>query len=204
MTERQTGQAEQPVGSAPNVPWRASLEEARREAERDGKLVFIYLWHHKCGGSKTMGEKTYQDDEALSYLEQHFVPVRFNTIEESETEASFDSGWTPTLIIEDASGTEHRRSQGYLDLQRFIGVLALARVVKALDEHEYEEAVSLADEALEATKRDPQREPEAMYWKAVSIFEVSGDRGNLTGNWETLLDRFPESEWSKKASYIRM
>lgn len=183
MTERQTGQAEQPVGSAPIVSCRTFLGEARREAERDGRLVFVYLWHHECDGSKTMGEKTYPNDEALSYLERHFVPVGSNT-------------------IEDADGTEHRRSQGYLDVQRFIGELALARVVKALEEHQCEEAVSLADEALDATEKDPQREPETMYWKAG--LRLRGLWDDPTGNWSPLLDLFPESEWAKKASYIRI
>jgi len=43
------------------VHWRDSLEEARQEAGRDGKLVLIYLWHHNCGGSRTMGSETYPD-----------------------------------------------------------------------------------------------------------------------------------------------
>lgn len=75
---------EQPVGSAPNIPWCPSLRKARKEAHRDGKLVLVYLWHNQCGGSKTMGEKTYPEEAANSYLEQHFAPVRFNKIQEQE------------------------------------------------------------------------------------------------------------------------
>lgn len=99
--------AEQPpIGSAPDIPWRASLEEAR-----DGKLILVYLWHHYCGGSRSMGEKTYPDESARSYLERYFVPVRFNTIEEPDVARGFSSGWTPTLIVEDADGWENRRSR---------------------------------------------------------------------------------------------
>lgn len=53
------------------------------------------------------------------------------------------------------------------------------------------------------TLGDPHREPEALYWKAVAAFAVSGDREDLTGGGEPLLDGFPESEWAKKASYVR-
>jgi hypothetical protein len=194
---------EEPVGSAPNIPWRTSFEEAREEARREGKLVLVYLWHHHCGGSKTMGERTYRDEAAKSYLEWGFVPVRFNTIEESEVEAGFDSGWTPTLIVEDPEGREHRRSQGYLDVRRFVGELSLARLKDTIDRHDYETASELAEEALERTAGDPEREPEALYWKAVAAFEVTGDRDDLIGGWEPLLDKFPDSEWAKKASYIR-
>lgn len=150
-----------------------------------------------------MGERTYPDEAVRSYLERNFVPVRFNTIEEPEVEAGFDSGWTPTLIVEDPDGREHRRSQGYLDVRRFIGELSLARLKDAIDRHDYEVASDLAEEALERTAGDPEREPESLYWKAVAAFELTGDREDLESGWEPLLEQFPESEWAKKASYVR-
>ena len=90
--------------------------------------------------------------------------MRFNTLEEPQVPADFDSGWTPTLIIEDPEGREHRRSKGYLDVRRLV---------------------------------------EALYWKAEATFEISGDREDLTGGWEPLMYGFPDSEWAKKASYVR-
>lgn len=150
-----------------------------------------------------MGESTYPDEAAESYLERHFVPVRYNTIEEPEVEADFNSGWTPTLIVEDPEGREHRRSQGYLDTPRFIGEMSLSRLKDAIDRHDYEAASERAEEALERTAGDPGREPEALYWKAVADFEISGDRDDLIAGWEPLLNKFPDSEWAKKASYVR-
>lgn len=179
------------------------MEEARQEAHGEGKLVLVYLWHHNCGGSRTMGEVTYPDREVEDYIERHFAPVRFNTLEEPEVERSFNSGWTPTLIFEDAEGREHRRSQGYLDAGRFLGEMALTRLQEAIDRHAYESAAELSKEALERTGGDGARYPEALYWAAVAAFEVSGDRGDLTGGWEPLLEEYPESEWAKRASYIR-
>ena len=189
-------------GIEKNVRWRDSLEEAREEARSEGKLVFIFLWHHNCGGSKMMDEATYPDGVVRMYIEEHFVPVRFNTIERPEVEESFNSGWTPTIIVEDAEGREHRRSQGYLDPKRFIGEMALARVEDAMDRHDYEAVIELSKEALERTEGDQAREPEALYWSAVGAFEVSGDRDDLTGGWNRLLEEFPQSEWAEKASYI--
>ncbi len=98
-----------------------------------------------------MGERTYPDEAAESYLERHFVPVRYNTIEEPEVEADFNSGWTPTLIVEDPEGHEHRRSQGYLDTPRFTGEMSLARLKDAIDRHDYKAAAEKAEEALERT-----------------------------------------------------
>ena len=196
--------SEQRVDSAPNIRWRDSLEAARAGARAEGKLVLVYLWHHNCGGSAAMSERAFPDPEVERYIEEHFAPVRFNTIERPEMEAALGSGWTPTLIVEDADGNEHRRSQGYLDANRLIGQLSLARLQTALDRRDFEAASALSEEALRHASGDPEREPEAMYWSAVAAYKLSGDdREKLVAGWSKLLDRFPESEWAKRASYIR-
>ena len=102
--------SEQRVGSAPNICWRDSLEAARAEAGQQNKLVLIYLWHHNCGGSATMGERAYPEPRVESYIEDYFSPVRFNTIEEPEMEAALGSGWTPTIII--AKGRRAMKASG--------------------------------------------------------------------------------------------
>lgn len=186
-----------------NVRWRSSLEEARDEARRDGKLVLIYLWHHECGGSKTMEAETYPEDSVRGYIEEHFVPVRFNVLEQPEVAKRLDSGWTPTIIVEDAEGREHRRSEGYLDPKRFVGEASLAWLKDAVDRQDPEAAAGRSGETLERTGGDPAREPEALYWSAVAAYRVSGDREDLTEGWNHLLDKFPQSEWAKKAGYIR-
>ena len=196
--------SERRMGSAPNIGWRDSLEAARAEARREGKLVLVYLWHHNCGGSEKMGERAFPAPEVERYVERHFAPVRFNTIERPEMEAALISGWTPTLIVKDAGGTEHRRSQGYLDAERFLGEMSLSRLQEALNRRDFESVSELAGEALRLSEGDLHREPEAMYWSAVAAYKRSGDREELIGGWERLLERFPESEWAKKAGYIRL
>jgi hypothetical protein len=196
---------EQRIGAAPNIEWRDSLEAARAEARSENKLVLVYLWHQNCGGSATMGNRAYPEPEVEGYIEQHFAPVRFNTIEQPEMEAVLGSGWTPTLIVEDADGVEHRRSQGYLDMKRLLGQLALSRLQTALDHRDFEAASGLAEDGLRLTQGDHHREPEAMYWSTVIAYKLAGNhRETLTGGWTQLLDRFPESEWAKRASYIRL
>lgn len=187
----------------PYVRWRGSLEEAREEARRDDKLVLIFLWRHNCGGSKTMDAGTYPDAGVRKYIERHFVPVRFNVLEQPEVAERFGSGWTPTLIVEDTKGREHRRSMGYLDPKRFIGEMAPAYLMDAVDGQDFEVASDRLAETLEQTGGDPAREPEALYWSAVVAYRVSGDREDLNEGWNRLIDEFPRSEWAKRAGYIR-
>ena len=186
-----------------DLHWRDSLQEAREEAGRDGKLVLVYLWHHNCGGSKTMGSETYPDGSVQNYVEEHFIPIRFNVLEQPEAEEIFNSGWTPTVIVEDAEGREHRRSQGYLDPKRFVGELALARLKDAIDHRDFGTACERSQSALKQTEGDAARRPETLYWSAVAAYRVSGDRDDLIEGWNRLLEEFPRSEWAERAGYIR-
>ncbi|HTE20754.1 MAG TPA: thioredoxin family protein, partial [Armatimonadota bacterium] len=61
---------------------------------------------------------TYPDPAVEAYIEEHFIPVQFNVSEQPEAMEQFNTPWTPTLIVQDAEGREHRRAQGYLDPKR--------------------------------------------------------------------------------------
>src|SRR6476646_7014914 len=133
-----------------------------------------------------MGAVTYPNPEVERLMEENFIPVQFNT------------PWTPTLIVQDADGREHRRSQGYLDARRFLGEMALARLKTAIDRQDFAAAEQRAPEALQAAKGDPEREPEATYWAGVAAYKATHDPGNLLKEWNRLLDQFPDSDWAKK------
>jgi hypothetical protein len=113
-----------------------------------------------------------------------------------------NSGWTPTVIVEDAEGREHRRRQGYLDPKRFVGELALARLKDAIDRRDFGTACERSRSVLKQTEGDTARRPESLYWYAVAAYRVSGDRDDLIEGWNGLLERFPRSEWAKCAGYI--
>jgi len=150
-----------------------------------------------------MGAVTYPNPKVEQLIGQHFIPVQFNVVEQPEVMEQFHSTWTPTLLVQDAEGREHRRSQGYLDAPRLLGELALARVQDAVDRGDFAAARDRIGEAMPLTKGDAQREPEAMYWAAVASYKASGDAENLIQGWNRLLQQFPQSEWAKRAEFIR-
>jgi hypothetical protein len=150
-----------------------------------------------------MGAVTYPNPEVERYIQQHFIPVQFNVVEQPEVMQQFNAAWTPTLIVQDAEGREHRRSEGYLDPQRFLGEMALARLKDAIDRQEFKAALERSRDALERTKGDPTREPEALYWASVAAYKANGDPNPLMQGWNRLLDQFPQSEWAKRAEFIR-
>jgi hypothetical protein len=81
--------------------------------------------------------------------------------------------------------------------------MALARLRAALNRQEFEAARERAQEALTQTQGDPWREPEAIYWSAVAGYKATHDPKPLIEGWNRLLDKFPESEWARRAGFIR-
>jgi hypothetical protein len=151
-----------------------------------------------------MGAVTYPDPKVARMIADHFVPVQFDVVAEPEVMDRYNTPWTPTLIVEDANGKEHRRSQGYLDAPRFLAEMSMAWLKEAIDRRDYEEARRRSSEALEQTKGDPFRGPEAIYWSAVAAYKAGNDPQKLMSGWNRLLDAFPTSEWAKKVEFIRM
>src|SRR5947207_2779686 len=150
-----------------------------------------------------MGAVTYPNPAVERMIEEHFIPVQFNVVEQPEVMDRFNTPWTPTLIVQDAEGREHRRSQGYLDAPRFLGEMSLALLKDAIDRRDFQAATERAPEALEHTHGDAYREPEAVYWSGVAAYKASSDPTNLMAAWNRLLDQFPGSEWAKRVEFIR-
>lgn len=43
---------------------------------------------------------TYPHPDVERYIEEHFVPVQYNVVEQPEVMERFNSTWTPTLIFQ--------------------------------------------------------------------------------------------------------
>jgi hypothetical protein len=149
-----------------------------------------------------MERVTYPDAAVVETIHRSFIPVQFNVAEQPEVMDTFNTPWTPTLIVQDAEGREHRRSQGYLDAQRFVAEMALARMKEAIDRRDYEAAYERIGETLVSVKGDPYREPEGLYWAAVATYKARNE--GLLDGWNRLMEQYPDSEWAKRVEFIRM
>ena len=148
-----------------------------------------------------MDAVTYSNHEVAKFVEAHFIPVQFNVAEQPDAMDRFHAPWTPTLIVQSPDGAEMRRSQGYLDPDRFLAEMSLAWFKEAIDRRDYETAHQRVPETLQRTKGDPEREPEALYWAAVTQYKAR-DNGLLEG-WNRLMEQFPNSEWARKVEFIK-
>jgi len=89
------------------VPWRATLEQAEREAAATGKLILLEFSADWCGPCRVFDEEVLHDDAIAELISQRFVPFR---VMESEAGAIATPGYDalqerfevtgfPTLVV---------------------------------------------------------------------------------------------------------
>lgn len=99
----------------------------------------------------------------------------------------------------DNEGVERHRLEGYLPADDFLAQLELGLGKLHFQHGRYEEArrqfETIADEYGKASAA-----PEAVYWAGVSDYKATNDPSHLARTARTLKSRYPESEWTRKAS----
>jgi len=82
------------------VQWRSWGPEALEEARKKNRLVLLSLsavWCHWC---HVMDETTYSNDEIISYINEHFIPIRVDADLRPDIDALYNQGgWPSTAIL---------------------------------------------------------------------------------------------------------
>jgi outer membrane protein assembly factor BamD (BamD/ComL family) len=99
----------------------------------------------------------------------------------------------------DPAGTERHRIEGFLPVDDFVAQLELGLAKLAFEGKEYAEAErrfrSVCDSHPGAGAA-----PEACYWAGVSAYKATDVAQPLKETAKLLKERYPESEWTRKAS----
>lgn len=152
-----------------------------------------------------MDAVTYPHAAVAEEIAQYFVPARFNTLDPGATERAlmreFRQAWTPTFVFLDPHRIELRRNVGFLPPTEFLPELRFVRAYADLFRGEagraFELFVSLADAHPQAAVA-----PEALYWAGIAGYRRDGGRDELIRQWTVLHERYPESLWWVRASFV--
>jgi outer membrane protein assembly factor BamD (BamD/ComL family) len=119
--------------------------------------------------------------------------------EQREVFERFRALWTPTQLILDSDGHELFRIEGFLPTDDFLAQLELGLAKIAFEHHRYDEAERRYRSVCE---RFPETgaAPEACYWEGVSAYKATNDPAHLRTTAERMKQRYPQSEWARKAS----
>jgi len=84
---------------AHEIKWREWGEDAFREAKETGKPVLLSLsavWCHWC---HVMDETSYSDEGVISFVNEHFIPVRVDNDQRPDVNARYNMGGWPTTAF---------------------------------------------------------------------------------------------------------
>lgn len=127
------------------------------------------------------------------------MPVKVHVKEQPQTFDRFKALWTPTQLILDPDGTERYRMEGFLPVEDYLAQLELG-LAKLDFEHQRFDAAER--EFREVCDRHPGAgvAAEACYWAGVSAYKATNAAERLRSTATLLRQRYPDSEWTRKAS----
>ena len=127
------------------------------------------------------------------------MPVKAHIKEQKETFQRFNAQWTPTQLVLDPDGTERHRIEGFLPVDDFLAQLELGLGKLHFQHESYEEAEKRLRGACDRFPTSGAA-PEVCYWAGVSAYKRTNDPKYLGDTAKALKERYPDSEWARKAS----
>ena len=134
----------------------------------------------------------------VDFISSNFVPAKIHIKEQPQTFKRFGAQWTPTLLVMAPDGEEVHRIEGFLPVDDLLAQLELGLGQVSLREEKFPEA----EKHFRAVARSypgSEEAPQALYWAGVAAYKSSNDPGKLKETYEVLKNKFPSSEWARKA-----
>jgi thioredoxin-like negative regulator of GroEL len=103
------------------IAWTESLDDAKKTAAREKKIIFVDFWATWCGPCKQMLKTTYQD-KAVVERSKRFVPVLVNFDKQPALVKKYHIGQIPVVMFLDARGKVLKRAE-YLDPKAMLAAM---------------------------------------------------------------------------------
>lgn len=147
-----------------------------------------------------MNTGPYSDAEVQKFISEEFIPVRSQCFWDKPTEAMKQYGiqWTPTFVVHAPDGKEHHRFVGYVPSDDLAAQLGLGVGKIHYDTGRFAEAIERFRTVI-ARHPNAGATPEAVFLLGVSGYKHSHDPKELRRAYDTLVARYPQSEWARRA-----
>ncbi len=90
---------------AEGIHWRSSLDEAKIEAGRTGKLVLLHFWTPSCGPCKKLDRNVYSQPQIGIAMEKDFVPVKINADVSPALANAYQISRVPSEVVLTSQGS---------------------------------------------------------------------------------------------------
>ena len=102
-----------------------TLEKAKKEATKSGKLIFIDAYTDWCGPCKQMAATTFQDPEVGEFFNENFVNLKIEMEKNAEgpdLARRYRVTAYPTLLILDGDGNLVKSAIGFKNKAQLIAI----------------------------------------------------------------------------------
>jgi tetratricopeptide (TPR) repeat protein len=149
-----------------------------------------------------MDAVTFPEKKIIAFVQENFIPLQI-AHDAKPLSSDFNIKWTPTLITLGYDDREHHRSIGFLNPEDFIARALLGLGKFHFDNDRYPEALAKFENLISSHPKN-ENVAEAIFLRGVSRYKHSGDRQFLKETYDILSSRYPDSEWTKRASPYKL
>ena len=149
-----------------------------------------------------MDAVTYPENKVIEFVQKSIIPLKV-AFDAKPLSTDFNIKWTPTLITLGSDGKEHHRTVGFLAPDGFLSNSLLGIGKYHFDNDRYPEALSFFTNII-ADNTQSDVAAEAIFLQGVSRYKNSGDPKPLKDAYDSLSSKYPESEWTTRASPYRL
>ena len=183
----------------------AETDKAFQLAKEKQLPVLVDFWSPGCKGCKKMEITTYRNFEALSYIDNNFVFVKYDITNRAVSKLqSSPILWTPTFIVFANDGSEIRKITGYLNDYQFEAEMEIGRATAFLRKAQPKKSLEILENYIAKTD-NKSLVPEALYWAGVaSYFLNKKTSDSLVTHWQQLLLDYPENDWAHRADCLNV
>ena len=180
------------------IAWEADLAKALTRGKTEQKSVLVEFFSPECIGCRQMEEVTFAAPSVINFISDHVVALRV-PISDTALASEYRASWTPTLLVLDYYGREHKRSVGYLPPDEMVGFVLLGMGMVSLDYGQFSEAVIQFNTLLNGCPECASA-PEAVYLRGVARYKTSHAPDALKDIHLQLQQKYPQSDWAKRAA----
>ncbi len=103
------------------LTFHTSISDAMHQAQSENKMIFIYGRSLSCGWCKIFEAESFNDERITGILNENFVLLTIDTVEQRNMAINLGIRTTPTSIFTNSNGQEiiGTRIPGYMDQDTF-------------------------------------------------------------------------------------
>lgn len=145
-----------------------------------------------------MDAVTYPEINVVECISKNMVALRVPP-DNKTLIATFNITWTPTLLVLDTEGMEHRRIVGFLPPEELIPALLLGIAQFHFAFERFPAALTCLGELLAAYPKS-KAAPEALFFRGACGYKHTHTPGLLKEAYRELSAGYPQSEWTQRAA----